>query len=212
MKKEPGYFFLLGGLRKNNPVLFLLLCAVLLMATDAQAGAAETTPETAASTETARAEWEAQGDWLVNTAHRCQVRKPETEGWMLARDATAGWVIVHRAPEATIEVLCDVRDAPAAPRQMARAALDHAYGRTGEPQSFLPQARFRQRQVTFQGAGAIRLWIEGPYSTGVWRADTYLIFRRKHLLVVLHATATPKGAHEAHQEAIEGMFNSLTWF
>lgn len=156
--------------------------------------------------------WEAQGDWLVNAEHHCQLRKPADAGWDFAQDPTAGWVIAHRAPGATVEVLCDVRDAPAAPRQMARAALNHAYGQSGEPEHFLPQARSRQRQATFQGAGAIRVHIEGPHSTGLWRTDRYLIFRRKRLLVLLHATATPRGAYEQQEQAIEEIFNSLTWF
>ncbi len=187
------------------------ICVLLTMAVNAAPDDAQTPEVPSAATD-----WEAQGDWLVNAAQHCQLHKPEAEGWTLVRDATAGWVIAYRAPDAApkaaIEVLCEVRDAPAAPRQMARAALDHAYGHGGEPQYFLPQARFRQRQVTFQGAGAIRLWVEGPYATGVWRADTYLIFRRKQLLVILHATATPQAASTAQQAAIESIFNSLTWF
>ena len=188
-----------------------VVCALLLPSTGAWT--AEKSPD---APPPAPSDWEAQGDWLVNAAQHCQLHKPEAEGWTLVRDATAGWVIAYRAPDAApkaaIEVLCEVRDASAAPRQMVRAALDHAYGHGGEPQYFLPQARFRQRQVTFQGAGAIRLWIEGPYATGVWRADTYLIFRRKQLLIILHATATPQAASKAQQAAIESIFDSLTWF
>lgn len=186
--------------------LLVVACALL---SSADAWTAEEVPEAPSP---ARTDWEAQGDWLVNTAHRCQVRKPAAEGWTLAQDPTAGWVIARRAPAGSVEVLCEVRDTSAAARQMARAALDHAYGRTDEPHYFLPQARFRQRQTRFQRAGAIRVWIEGPYSTGVWRADTYLIFRRKQWLVILRATAAPQGVYQAHQQAIEEIFNSLTWF
>ena len=192
--------------------LLVVACA-LLPSTDAWT--AEESPDAPASP-SAPSDWEVQGDWLVDATHRCQLRKPAAEGWDFLRDATAGWVVAYRAPDdapqATIEVLCEVRDEAAAPRQMARAALDHAYGRQGEAHYFLPQARSQQRQVTFQGAGAMRLRIEGPYSTGVWHTDTYLIFRRKQLLVILHATATPQEAYKAQQAAIESIFNSLTWF
>lgn len=200
-------------MRRSRGRVIVMACVMIVVA-GRVASAAEETPAAPdpSAPPSARTDWEAQGEWLVNTAHRCQLRTPAAEGWALAQDATAGWVIARRAPEATVEVLCEVRETPAAPRQMIRAAVDHAYGRTDEAHYFLPQARFRQRQVTFQGAGAIRLWIEGPYSTGAWRADTYLIFRRKHLLVMLHATATPKGAYEAQRQAIDEVFNSLTWF
>ena len=114
-------------MRRCRLWLLVVACA-LLPSTSAQT--AEESPA-APLPSSAPSGWEAQGDWLVDAAHRCQLRKPEAEGWTLVRDATAGWVIAYRAPGAAVEALCEVRDAPAAPRQMARAALDHAYGHGG---------------------------------------------------------------------------------
>ena len=159
----------------------------------------------------APSDWQPQGEWLVNARHRCELRKPAADGWTVETDSIIGPAIIHRTPAATVYVAGEVRSDERPLRQIVQDALAAALDQRRETH-FLTQARFRQRTTTFQRAHAISLLIEGPHTDSPWRTDRYLFFKRRELLVILRASATPRGAYEEHRQAISDIFNGLTWF